>query len=233
MMRSMRPLLAALLLVAALASPARADFVLNNLRFTLLHEAAHAVIDQWSLGLTGPEEIAADGLALMLAQRMMDPEALGALVEDVVALGRLDALGELHDPWEPYLPGAHRVAWTICVYHGLAPALHGDRARALGMPAPRGRRCAMDVVRMRAAWEPVLAKIRNRDGRTSFEAGRRGKALFLLKEDLLRLNREVTLPQPIPVLSERCGEDNAFYFHFDARIVFCDEMVEALRALRR
>ncbi|UWQ21684.1 DUF4344 domain-containing metallopeptidase [Jannaschia sp. W003] len=224
-----RALLLAFFATAA-AAPARADFVLNNLRFTLYHEAAHAVIDGWSVGLSGPEEVAADGFAVLLAHRLHDEETSRDLITDAVRLGRMDAAEELFDPWEQYMPGAQRVAWTLCLWYGLAPARRGDHARALGMPASLAPRCEEAAGRLRAAWDPVLERMRGAGGRTSFRASRSGKALRLLAPDLLRLNREIALPRPIPVRSEACGEDNAFYYHFDARIVFCDEMVGALRA---
>lgn len=222
-----------LILLCLLAAPARADFVLNNLRFTLYHEAAHAVIDQWRLGLTGPEENAADGFGILMAHRLHDEREMRDLIADVAALGRIDAAEELFDPWEQYMPGAQRIAWALCLYYGLAPDLRGDHARALGLPPGRENRCEEAAERLVRNWTPVLERVRNTDGRTSFQAGRTGKSLRLLAPDLQRLNREISLPRPIPVLAEHCGEDNAFYYHNDARIVICSEMVVALRAARR
>jgi len=224
---------AALLLTLVATAPARADFVLNNPRFTLYHEAAHAVIDQWDIGLTVPEENAADGFGILMAHRLHDETEMGAIIADMVAVGRIDAMRELFDPWSEYMVGGQRVAWSICLYYGLAPATRGAHARALGMLPARADACERSGRRLVAVWAPVLDRIRNRDGRTSFRAGRSGKSLRLLADDLRRLNREISLPRPIPVIAERCGEDNAFYYHADSRIVFCTEMVGALRAARR
>lgn len=230
-------LIPALVVLLLAGLPARADFVLNNLRFTLYHETAHAVIDQLDVALFGPEEVAADGFALVLADRMHDEATMRALIADVVTLGRADSAREVFDPWEDYMIGPQRLAWAVCVYYGLAPDLRADTARALGMPPARMPRCREAGVRLRAAWRPVLERLKpGPDHGGSFDVRlveRAGKALRLLRPDLDRLDAMLSLPRKIPLLSEHCGEDNAFYYHTDERIVFCEEMVDALRVRRR
>lgn len=221
------------LLLTLLAAPARADFVLSNLRFTLYHEAAHAVIDQHNLALTGPEETAADGFAIFVMHRLYPEAEMQEMIQDVVELGRHDALGELFDPWSQYMPGNQRLSWALCLYYGLAPDQRGPFARAIGMPPDRAESCEESATRLRAFWDPVLRKHLPQNGEISFTVRRAGKSLRLLKDDIARLNRTVKLPREVPIRAESCGEDNAFYYPYDERIVFCTEMVVALRAARR
>ena len=219
----------------ALASPwpVRADFVHNNLRHILYHEIGHAVIDQMAVPLFGPEETAADGFALLLADRLHDEAEMRDIARDLVRLARTEAQGELFDPWRDYMPGAQRLAWAICVYFGLAPERRGDHARALGMPPARAGACTEAGRRVRAAWDPVFARMRPMPGtRPSFRAARRGKALRILAPDIAAVNRTIGLPRPVPVGVEICGEDNAFYYHSDERIAFCEELFPAIDAAR-
>lgn len=221
-------------LAAALLAPppAAADFVLSNLRFTLYHEIGHAVIDQARVPVFGPEETMADGFALVLADRLHPEGEMADLITEMTRLGRAEAAEELFEPWEEYMPGAQRTAWSICVWYGLNPRERGDLAHALGMPADRDRQCAETGRALRSAWGPVLDRLRPGPGdEGTLSAGRTGKALRLLSRDIDRLNDALALPRRTPMTVENCGQDNAYYYHYDDRIVFCSEMVDAL--LRR
>ena len=221
-----------ILLCLLLAAPARADFVLSNLRFTLYHEAAHAVIDQHDVALSGTEENAADGFAVYLAHRLHDEDTLRGMMVDITRQGRIDASRELFDPWSQYMVGSQRLAWAICVWYGLDPRARKAPAVALGMPPGQAASCEESGRRVAQHWAPLFEKMREIDPRPSFEVARLGKSLRLLEADLLRLNREVRLPRPIPVQVRDCGEENAYYYHIDERIVFCTEMLQGLRGIR-
>ena len=225
----------ALPLALALAVPtaAAADFVHNNLRHILYHEVGHAVIDQMVVPIFGPEETAADGFAVMLAGLLHDEAELRDLLADVVALARTETERELFDPWHDYMPGAQRLAWAICVYYGLDPRSRGDHARALGMPNARAGACEEAGRRVRAAWAPILARMRrSSDAGPSLRATRRGKALRVIAADIAAVNAIIALPRPVPVDVESCGEDNAYYYHGAERIAFCEELMPAIDAAR-
>jgi hypothetical protein len=216
------------LLLLVLAGPAQADTIAGNLRFTLLHELGHAVIDQWKIAPFGPEEVAADGFALVAADRLMDEGQLAAMIEAVTLLSRQEAEAEAFDPWGDYMPGGQRLAFALCLYYGLRPEKRGPLARALGMPAERARPCAAQARTIRRAWAPVLTELTSGEGAGRLRPGR-GKAMRLLAKDLAWLNATLALRRDLPVVQEACGEDNAFYFPYDERIVICAEMVDALR----
>lgn len=225
-----RRIFAALLIATG---PASADVMRDNLRFTLYHEMGHAVIDQLDVPLLGPEETAADGFALVLADRLHDEAEMADLIVSVTEVARGQAVGAI-DPWSPYMHDAQRIAWTICVWYGQNPAARGALARALGLPRGNEPACAEEARRLRAGWAPILARARPAEGRASLLAAQgRGKALSLLEGDIARLRDEIALPRRTPIVQEWCGEDNAFYYHGDVRIVICTEMVDALRAAAR
>lgn len=223
----------ALALLAAMfpPMPAAAEFILNNLRFTLYHEVGHAVIDQYSVPIFGPEEAVADGFALVIADRLHTEAEMRDMIEAVTTLGRSQA-GQVYDPWAGYMPDGQRVAWTICIWFGLNPSGRGDFARALGMPPGAAEDCAYQGRTLRAAWRPVLDRAKPKDGADpTLTAAAKGKALRMLGPDIARLNAMVALPRQTPITVERCGEDNAYYY-VEGRIVICTEMMEGLRARR-
>ena len=218
----------AILVLLALSAPARAEYLLGNLRFTLLHELGHAVIDQYGVALFGPEEIAADGFAIVLGDHLLDEAEMAAMIRAVTRLGRREAARELFDPWGDYMPGGQRLAYALCLYHGLRPEGRAALARALGMPSDRAEACEVQARRVRAAWAPVLAEMTDRKGAGRLRPGR-GKTLRLLAKDFARIERMLSLRRDLPVIEEVCTEDNAFYYHLDERIAFCIEMLDALR----
>lgn len=71
----------------------------DNLRFTLWHEMAHALVDQLRLPVFGPEENAADSFAPVYADRTTAEAELQVLIVDLVRLGRAEAAEEMFDPW--------------------------------------------------------------------------------------------------------------------------------------
>ncbi|MGB3553653.1 MAG: DUF4344 domain-containing metallopeptidase [Jannaschia sp.] len=221
-----------LLLVGLLPGAAQADFVRSNLRFTLYHELGHAVIDLAGVDRFGMEENAADSFALVLADRLHDENAFRAIITDMTALSRLAAEEELFDPWDEYMPEAQRLARAICLYYGLNPAVRRDTARALGMEPRSEEICAEHGVAIRAAWGPILDDLAPEPGAApvrTLRPARFGKALRLLAKDIERINTMLVLPERVDVETEDCGEDNAYYFRDDRRIVFCIEMLGALR----
>ncbi len=219
------------------ASPARADFVQSNLRFTLFHEVGHAVIDQRQVRLFGPEETAADGFGIYLGHLLLSEGDMAEMISDMTWLARDEADEILFDPWAEYMPGSQRLAWAVCLYYGLAPDDRGPLARALGMPSDSKRACTEAGAMLDAAWRPILAELapETPNAAPTFRADRSSKALRLLAKDIDAVNQAIQLPRPVPVVAERCGEDNAYYYHIDERIAFCDEMTDALllRAARR
>jgi hypothetical protein len=55
--------------------PARVDFVIGNLQFSLLHELAHVAISDLDVPIVGPEEYAADYIATVsLLPRQAPPQ---------------------------------------------------------------------------------------------------------------------------------------------------------------
>jgi hypothetical protein len=187
------------------------------------------VIDQYDVALYGPEEIAADGFALVLADHLLDESELAATVRAVTALAREETALEVFDPWGDYMPGGQRLAHWICLYYGLRPESRGPLARALGMPEHRAPACAGQARAVRAAWAPVMAEMTDRKGVGRLRPGG-GKTLRLLAKDVARIDRMIRLRRDLPVVEEGCGEDNAYYYRYDEKIAFCAEMLDALRS---
>lgn len=213
------------------AGVARADFLANNLRFTLYHELGHAVIDQLSVPVFGTQETAADTFGMVLADRLHSEAEMTALIIDMTALARRETVSELFDPWDEYMPGAQRLARAICLFYGLNSESRRATARALGMPSASEEDCADDARVTRRAWHAILDGIGpDAPGQTALVPARRGKVLRVLADDIEKVNALMALPRPVPVTQTSCGEDNAFYYEIEERIEFCSEMLDALRA---
>lgn len=128
----------------------------GSLRFTLLHEASHALIDVFALPVVGREEDAADHLATLLLD---DGTPAGA--DD--ALSGAEAFYE--EPpdadsavyWDEHGLGAQRFYNVVCLVYGRHPGAHADLVREDYLPQERADLCAEEYARTAAGWRRLLA----------------------------------------------------------------------------
>jgi hypothetical protein len=119
--------------------PARVEFVMGNLQFTLRHELAHVAIWDMKIPIIGPEEQAADYLAVLTLLRpiVKRPQATEAWLR--FALTTADAFVILWQAAEE--AGAAAPYWdshglSIQRYYGITCLIYGsDRQRFASLPA--------------------------------------------------------------------------------------------------
>jgi putative metallopeptidase DUF4344 len=151
-----------------------------QLRFSLYHEFAHALIDQLHLPVVGREEDAADSLAAMLlfGNENDGPQA----VLSVADYYRLTGLQDIKDGdvswWDEHAQGLQRSYNLLCFVYGRKPKEHkhlvGTKRGRL--PKARAEDCAAEYRQSAKSWVTLLEP--------PLEAAMVGKSCEAQSEDL-------------------------------------------------
>ena len=131
--------------------PARVDFVVGNLQFTLFHELAHVAILDLEVPIIGPEEQAADYIATMSLIRPLQVPPVGTekLLEFAMtaanAFGILWQIGEEHGAslpyWDSHGLSIQRFYSIGCLLYGSDPQRFAKIPERIQMPAQRAASC--------------------------------------------------------------------------------------------
>lgn len=215
-------------------------FVEANLRETLYHELAHAMIDVMDLPVFGPEEMAADMFSVVLMNTLFDDDDLNDMTGHVAAayldgvpkegLGQSDgtAMWDLHGTDE------QRYYNFICLMYGADPEARSALVDEFDLPGSRAESCSDEYDLTHRAWSQALADI-------SPAAAPNGTALSMdwvlddsshaarfIESEVARLNTIIRLPEPVVVSVIPCGEENAFYDPTPREILICTELADFL-----
>ncbi len=127
------------------------------LTFVLYHEIAHALIDLFSLPVTGREEDAADQLAaLLLLTRQGDYAGERALVSAALGLARSkDKFNNTRFGAEHAL-GKQRAYNLLCWVQGHDPRAPARAERWRRVPPERARGCEAEFKQLSRAWNTIL-----------------------------------------------------------------------------
>lgn len=125
----------------------------GTLRFILLHEVGHALIDVLQLPVTGREEDAVDQLAvwLLLAQ---DDGAEAVLSAATVFAGNASGGGDFA---AAHALDEQRYFNMVCWVYGSAPDRLAELPADWGLPAERAAGCGEEFQRLGQAWTRLLA----------------------------------------------------------------------------
>ncbi|WP_057666175.1 DUF4344 domain-containing metallopeptidase [Stenotrophomonas koreensis] len=140
-----------------------ARFLLANLRFMMLHEVGHALVDQLQLNVTGREEDAVDQLATTLMLTLIDPEESEADVASnldmagrfFLANTREDGYGLAHYAGEHSL-GEQRYFNLMCLLYGADPGRYLRVVTSGRLPEARALRCPEESRRITRSWSRTL-----------------------------------------------------------------------------
>lgn len=143
-------------------------YVVSNLRFTLLHEIAHAVIDEHSVPVLGGQEQAADQVAIMLLLMLGEPlmalekgrsERINReLLEELLAIS-----SEWYIEWQQAIDANNVVYWdehplpiqrfydVTCLAYGSQPDLLEIVRRDHWLPVERAWGCGVSFAKSRDA----------------------------------------------------------------------------------
>ncbi|QSX79954.1 hypothetical protein I8J32_004680 [Lysobacter solisilvae] len=133
-----------------------------NLRFIVLHETGHALIDLLEIPITGREEDAVDQLATTLMQRFAGMDESSAQVTDNLRMAanwflvrstgayNLDAYADEH------ALGEQRYFNLQCLLYGSNPARYVGIVTEGDLPQARAKGCPAEARRVSRAWLRLL-----------------------------------------------------------------------------
>lgn len=138
------------------------DYVYGALRFILLHELGHAMIDQLQLPITGREETAADEFAAVLLLQYLDwGESRGGVESSLHYAGVYLAGGAgKHDVSEfadEHEIGEQRYFNLLCIVYGSDPSGFLDLVTEQGLPRERADTCPAYTKRVMTSWYELLS----------------------------------------------------------------------------
>lgn len=222
--------LAMLIAVPAQAQEAR-DFVTANVISTLYHEFGHALIHLTDAPVLGQEEDAADILSVVLLDAFWEEDSAQSLTA-LTALSFELAAQEDEDPayWATHGLDMQRYYNQVCLFYGADPDMRATLAEEFALPEERRETCAEEFALAARSWETILAPL-DAQGPTKtieFYGDTASDIGGLLAAEVADLNASFTLPRPVIVTYESCGEENAFYTPDTATITICTEYVEFL-----
>ena len=145
------------------------------------HELGHALIGEFGLPSTGPEEDTADEFSALIMASLTGSEEFRNQAGDEQRLLRemveYSSLLWFHDarrnaqlgqdlPWyDEHSDSDVRFRNTLCMIYGSAPGLYAGLADRAGFPERERGRCEVDFAKRFAAWETIIAPYtRNIDG---------------------------------------------------------------------
>lgn len=256
--------LVALLLALAPAAPAvaagsddRTLFVAGNVEFLLLHELGHLVISEFGVPVFGPEEVAADYIAVaaLLRQQQAGGErgdrARAYLFAAAEALDASWQRGQDAGADVPYW-GAHalniqRFYQIGCLVHGSDPVANADLPARIGLPADRARGCPAEYAQAARSFEWLLATYGRSDGnpaghRIDIEYGpTRSRVQQEMRDELRRLggiefavgrvNSLFPLRAPARLVLRTCGRPEAAWQGATRELVICYELLDVFYRL--
>jgi hypothetical protein len=135
-----------------------AEAVTGAIRFIVLHEVGHALVDVLELPITGREEDAVDQLSawLLIGDEAGDAAVLSAAAAFAIS-GESHALGESDFANEHSLD-QQRYFSMVCWVYGRDPARHPDLVELSGLPPARAEGCAAEYARLDASWRQLLGE---------------------------------------------------------------------------
>lgn len=221
-------------------------FIEANIRETLYHELAHALIEVLDLPLFGPEEAAADMFAVVLLNRLFDDDQLAAQIPHVAAAYKdgmpREGLGQRAGggaPWGLHGSDAQRYYTFVCLMYGADPEARADLPEAYNLPESRAETCADEYEMTHAAWSEVLDDIApSRFGRAAplkmdWILDETAPLAQFVSAEVAALSEVIALPEPVVVSVIPCDDANAFYDPVHREIIICTELEPFLAKMLR
>lgn len=244
-MRKSAPLFA---LVLALLLPLHAQasedeeaaqaFVTANVISTFYHELGHALIHVLDVPVLGREEDAADSLSALLIHQIWEEESAQSLMADTALAFELyhtesEEEGYEIPYWDEHSLNLQRYFNLICLFYGADPDNRDFVVTDFGLPEDRAERCPDEFAQTERAWMEPLTKAALAQGRPGLliKGNSSDPLVTVLASEVADFNMQYSLPTPITVTVEPCGEANAFYFPSEQTITICTEYAEDLHRI--
>jgi hypothetical protein len=246
---------------AAVAAPDVASdrllFVAGNVEFLLIHELGHLVISEFGVPVFGPEEVAADYIAVAALLRQ---QQAGGERGDRARAYLFAAAAALNATWErgqdagadvPYW-GAHalniqRFFQVGCLVYGSDPQAFADLPARIGLPAARAAGCPAEYAQAARSFAWLIDTFgRSPDGPPGEQlAIEFGPTRSRVQQDLLaglrelgtieftvaRLNALFPLKSPARLVMRTCGRPEAAWQGATRELVICYELLDTFYQL--
>lgn len=214
-------------------------FAVNNSLFTLYHEVSHLLIDRLQLPVFGPEEDAADSMAVWMLLQKKTPDANQAL-EDAARGWRLtgDAYGNVftdEDYASGYSPDRQRSLQIVCLMVGADGAAFRPMANTYAIHPDRQDSCHHDFDLLDRSMRSQLPEgksgtrvdVRYRDGGYHLRLAERTLRSSGIFDDVAQEVRDgYRIDQRVRFTAQSCGEPNAFYDPGTVEVIFCYELMQ-------
>jgi hypothetical protein len=250
------------LVLPALARPAANDadtarFVAGNVEFVLVHELGHLVIGEFQVPVLGPEEVAADYIAIAALIRREQAggewaerarESLFAAASALATTWRRGQEGGAEVPyWGLHALNIQRFYQVGCLVHGSDPEFYADLPVRIGLPPARARGCPAEYALAARSFEWLLQTYGRKPGDASGpvltieylppRSRAQQRLAELLKADgaidftVWRLNELFRLKQPARLILKSCGQPEAAWQATTRELVICYELLETFARL--
>jgi hypothetical protein len=216
------------------------EFIAANLIAVFYHEFGHALIDILEIPIYGQEEDAADVLSVLMIDELFEEQS----AVDIAASAAFGLRGDTDLRaaidrevywWDVHGADLQRYYTHVCLFYGADPSERRYVAKELGLPDARAQTCREEWEQANRSWGRVLRELYARGAGDSIRFrvdGRIGRDDFLtvavIREEVKHLNARLSLPVPLQVDVEQCGEANAFYVPADREIIMCTEFADYL-----
>ncbi len=213
------------------------DYIRDNVLAIFYHELGHALIDIRRLPIFGQEEDAADVASVMLMHGLYDEDTAQAMVMSTADVFLAEAENDGGDIafWDTHGANEQRYYNTICVFLGGNFDARVEMAEVMGLPEDRAEWCETEFNQADFSWGNALAEIAVDSPSETFVLGATDDSapiiLNTIREELVALNKDFGLKNPLTVNVQSCGEANAYYDPETKSITMCSEFEGHLRQL--
>jgi len=126
-------------------------------RFVFLHELGHALIDVYSLPVTGNEEDAADRLSTFVCLDQLGDEGIKSILSAAEAF-RIEAKSQVkRNLADDHLLQEQRFYNSLCLIYGSDPDKYSRFVTDKYLPIERARKCPEEYEKMVRSWTELLA----------------------------------------------------------------------------
>ena len=134
----------------------------DAVRFSFLHELGHALIDAYSLPITGSEEDAADRLSSYICLEEMGEDGIRSVIAaaDAFHLEAKQKNSDAKDFSDEHLLQEQRFYNILCMIYGSDTSKHSYFVSQKYLPETRAARCPNEYERMVQSWSELLQKWR-------------------------------------------------------------------------
>jgi hypothetical protein len=225
------------------------QFVQGTLRFVMLHEMGHGLVDIYDLPVLGREEDAADRFATF----WLSPDGAGedgtdaaAAMEWWLAAGKADASKREDLPWwDEHSIDEQRGYQIACLLYGAAPDDFEPLARRVGIPEKRFMGCRIEADQNQVSWSRLLkdrvSKLNTLDGfivpltyqpagADTTDAASIVKQMKILEElrEVLHAFAFTDDTISVKLTAKDCGFSNAYWNPQEDSLTLCYELVNEI-----